>query len=268
MNGRAKPSCPGGADRRPVQVHGLVWVGTRTPRFEATRRFFESTLELPVGNERPHFVRFDLPDAGAVEVFDARADPYTHFTTGPVVGIQVSDFDRARTELASKGYALLGEAGGRSGDYRWQHFRGPGGVVLEIVDYPNRPPPGVPAGRLHITRLAFMGIATSEFEETARFYKDVLRARTVDEETNVIECRLPDGSAVEAFRRDSDMDHPHLRTGPLPGFGVTDCRAAIGVLREHGVPVLQTREGKWGGWAHFRAPDGCVYEITDRLEEP
>ncbi|MGH9920050.1 MAG: VOC family protein, partial [Nitrososphaerales archaeon] len=189
-----------------MQAVGLMWVGTRTTEFEATRRFFETTLELPVGNQREHFVRFDLPDAGAVEVFDARADPYTHFTTGPVIGIQVSDFERARTELASSGYALLGDAGGQSGGYRWQHFRGPGGVVLEIVDYPSRPSPGAPTGRLQITRLAFMGIATFEFEETARFYKDVLRARTVDEEANVLECRLPDGSAVEAFRRGSEMD--------------------------------------------------------------
>lgn len=245
-----------------------MWVGTRTTEFGATRRFFETTLELPIGSQREHFVRFDLPDAGAVEVFDAREDPYVHFTTGPVIGIQVSDFDRARAELVSNGFPLLGEVGGRSGDYRWQHFRGPGGVVLEIVDYPDRPSPGAPAGRLEITRLAFMGIATTEFEETARFYKDVLRARTVDEEANAIECHLPDGSAVEAFRRGSDMDHPHLRTGPLPGFGVRDYHAAIGVLKEHGVPILQTREGKWGGWAHFRAPDGCVYEITDRLEGP
>ena len=251
-----------------MQAVGLVWVGTRTTEFDATRHFFEATLGLPVGNQREHFVRLDLPDAGAVEVFDAPADPYTHFTTGPVVGVHVEDFDRARTELASMGYALLGGAGGTPGDYRWQHFRGPGGVVLEIVDYPHRPAPGAPAGPLRITRLAFLGMATSEFEETARFYKDVLRARTVDEEASVIECRLPDGSALEAFRRGSEMDHPHLRTGPLPGFGVRDYRAAVGVLRKHGVPILQAREGTWGGWAHFRAPDGCVYEITDRLEPP
>ncbi len=250
-----------------MQARGLVWVGTRTTEFDATRRFFETTLGLPVGNERAHFVRFDLPDAGAVEVFDAHADPYTHFTTGPVVGVQVSDFDAARRELASSGYPLLGDEGGERGEYRWQHFRGPGGLVLEIVDYPHRPAPGAPTGPLRITRLAFLGIATAEFEETARFFQETLRAKTVDAEANVIECHLPDGSALEAFRRGSDMDHPHLETGPLPGFGVSDYHAAIPVLREQGVPVLQTREGPWGGWAHFRAPDGCVYEITDRLED-
>ncbi len=251
-----------------MQTFGLTWVGTRTAEFDATRRFFETTLGLPVGTERERFVRFDLPDAASVEVFDARSDPYTHFTTGPVVGLQVLDFDRARTELASSGYPLLGEAGGRSSDYRWQHFRGPDGVVLEIVDYPNRPTPGRPAGPLQITRLAFLGLSTTRFEETTRFYTDVLGARTVGAEADVFEGRLPDGSAVEAFRRGSEMDHPHLRTGPLPGFGVRDYSTAIAVLRERGVPILQTREGRWGGWAHFRAPDGSVYEITDRLEGP
>lgn len=249
-----------------MQALGLVWVGTRTTAFDATRRFFESTLGLPVGNERESFVRFDLPDAGAVEVFDARTDPYTHFTTGPVVGVQVSDFDRARAELAAGGHALLGEVGGNAGEYRWQHFRGPEGLVLELVDYPDRPHPRAPVGPLRVTRIAFLGISASDFEKTARFYKEVLRSRVVEEEADVIECRLPDGSALEAFRRGSAMDHPHLRTGPLPGFGVTDFPAALRALQERGVPVLQTREREWGGWAHFRAPDGCVYEITDRLE--
>ncbi len=249
-----------------MRALGLLWVGTRTAEFESTRRFFERTLGLPVGNEREHFVRFDLPDAGAVEVFDARSDPYIHFTTGPVVGIQVAEFDRARGELASHGYALLGEPGGEVGEYRWQHFRGPDDAVFAIVDYPRRPPPVPPAGPLRITRLAFLGIATSRFEEAARFYRDLLEAKVVDQGPNLIECHLPDGSAVEAFRRGSEMDHPHLRTGPLPGFGVSDYRAAVGVLRERGVPILQTRVRHWGGWAHFRAPDGCVYAITDRLE--
>ena len=249
-----------------MQVNGLMWVGTRTSKFAETRNFFETIFELPVGIQREHFVRFQLPDYGSVEVFDAHSDPYTHFTTGPVIRIQVLDFDQARTELASKGYDLLGDAGGEYGVYRWQHFRGPGGAVLEIVDYPNRPPPLPPIGRMQITRLAFMGIATSKFEETVEFYKDILKAKIIEEDSNQIECHLPDGSSVEAFRRGSNMDHPYLQTGPLPGFGVKDYHTTIEVLQEFGVPILQTRVGKWGGWAHFRAPDGCVYEITDRLE--
>jgi catechol 2,3-dioxygenase-like lactoylglutathione lyase family enzyme len=244
-----------------MEVQGLVWVGTRTSDFTETVRFFETVLELPVGNSRPHFTRLDLPDAGCVEVFDSAEIHYSHFSSGPVPGFQVGDFDRARKELERNGHELLLPEGGDPGDYRWQHFRGPDGCVYEIVDYPHRPSPKPPAGSLGITNLVWMGTSTPDFEDTARFFKDTMKLRVVEEGPNLIECALPDGSAVEALRRGSPMDHPEFRTGPILGFGVTNIDAALQTLRDRAVPILRTRREDWGGWAHFRAPDGCVYEI-------
>lgn len=244
-----------------MQTLGLIWVGTRTPRFEDTRRFFESTLELPVGNERPHFVRFDLPDSGTIEVFDVENDPYTHFSTGPVVGFQVGDFGVARSELVSDGYSLLGPVGGEPGAYRWQHLQGPDGLVFEIVDYPGRPPRRAPVGPLHATKLVWMGFSTPNFPRATHFYKETLGLPVEEETADLIECRLPDGSSVEAFRRGSDMDHPYFRTGPVPTIGVMDLDEALRILRERGVVPLATRRRPLGGWAHIRAPDGNVYAI-------
>ncbi len=246
-----------------MQVQGLVWLGTRTPAYAATRRFFASTLELPVGNERPHFVRFDLPDGGVIEVFDAADDPYAHFSTGPVLGFQVADFDRARDELAARGHPLLPGAGGERGDYRWQHFRGFDGLVFEVVDYPHRPAPTAPAGPLRITSLVWMGVSTPDLNAAARFYRETLGLPVVEETADLVECRMPDGSSVEAFRRGSEMDHPHFRTGPVPGLGVGSIDDAMATLRARGVSLLLTRRREWGGWAHFRAPDGNVYELKE-----
>ena len=250
-----------------MRVEGLVWVGTRTPAFEATRTFFESTLELPVGLERRHFVRFDLPDSGCVEVFDASNDPYTHFSTGPVVGFQVADFDRARDELAAAGFALLPGAGGVPGEYRWQHFRGPDGLVFEIADYPDRPAPRPPVGALRVTKLVWMGFSTVALGDAARFYKEVLRLPVVEETPDLIECNLPDGSSVEALRRGSEMDHPHFRTGPVPTFGVVSIDNAVSELHRRRVSILATRRRSWGGWAHFRAPDGNIYAVKQSAYE-
>lgn len=249
-----------------MQVLGLVWLGTRTPAFEATRRFLESTLELPVGTERPHFVRFDLPDAGAVEVFDASVDPYTHFSTGPVLGFHVADFDRARDELVSRGHPLLRDVGGARGEYRWQHFRGFDGLVFEIVDFPHRPLPKAPTGALQITKLVWMGVSTPKLEGAARFYEEVLGLPVEEEIADLVECRLPDGSSVEAFRRGSDMDHPHFRTGPVPGLGVVSIEDAMATLRRRGLSFLDSRRRDQGGWAHFRAPDGNVYEVKQSAQ--
>ena len=247
-----------------MNVVGLVWVGIRTEKFDETVDFFRSVLEIPVGLRRPHFVRFDLPDAAAVEVFDPAGEEYPHFTTGPVPGFQVTEFDSARVELGKAGCELFLPEGGERGGYRWQHFRAPDGLVYEIVDYPDRPRPKAPVGALGLTNLVWVGTSTPTFRTTAGFYRETLGLHVVEETADLIEFGLPDGGGVEAFRRGSPMDHPHFRTGPVPGFGVTDIDQATRVLQERGISMLETRRREWGGWAHFRAPDGFIYEVKGR----
>lgn len=246
-----------------MKVLGLVWVGTRTLAFEETVHFFHSVMGLPIGNSRPHFTRLDLPDAGSIEVFDAAIDQYTHFSTGPVPGFVVADFDDARTELERAGCELLLPEGGDLGDYRWQHFRGPDGFVYEIVDYPERPVAREPSGAMGVTKVIWLGLSTSEFGATSSFLKGTLNLAQVEDTSELIECSLPDGGAVEAFRRGGKMDHPHFRTGPVPGFGVANVALAEQLLRTEGVPILMSRRREWGGWAHLRAPDGFVYEVKE-----
>ena len=194
-------------------------------------------------------------------MFDAERGSYPHFSTGPVVGFEVVDFDRARAELVRAGYPLLLPVGGTPGEYRWQHFEGPDGCVLELVDYPGRPRPRSPAGPLEVTGIVWMGLSTPHFEQTVGFYRDTLGLAVVEATEDLIECALPDGGSVEAFRRGSDMDHPHFRTGPVPGFGVSSIDRARRSLESRGVAVIAHRTTSRGGWAHFRAPDGNVYEL-------
>lgn len=246
----------------------MVWVGTRTEAFTPTVEFFRTVFELPVGSQRRHFVRLDLPAGGFVEVFDAASGEYPHFTTGPVVGFEVADFDRARSELEGGGCELLLPPGGEAGSYRWQHFRAPDGCVYEIVDYPNRPAPASPAGAMAVAGLCWVGTSTPRFDDAVRFLTATLGLPLEEQTDDLIECRLPDGASVEAFRRDGPMDHPHFRTGPVPGFRVARLDRALEVLRRQDVPVIATRRRAWGGWAHLRAPDGCVYELKEIVGGP
>jgi catechol 2,3-dioxygenase-like lactoylglutathione lyase family enzyme len=249
-----------------VEVLGLIWIGTRTDAFTATAEFFGSKLGLPVGRRRPHFVRFDLADWGSIEVFDAASDEYPHFTHGPVLGFAVTNLEESARALERQGYPLLLPPGGERGGYRWQHFQGPDDCVFEIVEYPDRPRPRAPVGPLRLTGIVWMGLSTARFEATAAFYKETLRLPVVEETADLIECRLPDGSSVEAFRRGSEIDHPHFRTGPVPGLGVVDIDEAMRGLAARGVGVIQARRRAHGGWAHFRAPDGNVYEVKQGSE--
>jgi catechol 2,3-dioxygenase-like lactoylglutathione lyase family enzyme len=244
-----------------MRILGLDWVGTRTDHFPETVRFFEQTLGLPIGLDRTDFVRFDLPDSSSVEVFGAHEKDHLYFTTGPVIGFLVEELESARHDLARHGVELLGPAAGDPGEVRWQHFRGPDGYVYEIVENPGRQPRGPPVGSLAITRLAWMGTRTIRYEPTRAFFGGVLGLKIAEELPELTEYHMPDGSDVEVFLQGSRLDHPHFSTGPVPGFGVSDIDAAVEELRSKKVPLLQSKRGEQGGWAHFRAPDGCIYEV-------
>jgi len=70
-------------------------------------------------------------------------------------------------------------------------------------------------------------------------------------------------SRVEIFGP-SDTEHRHLATGPVAGFVVDDMEAARAELEKAGAEFIGLVHGDPGvdEWAHFRAPDGTVYEIT------
>ncbi|MCI4347811.1 MAG: VOC family protein [Thermoplasmata archaeon] len=244
-----------------MKILGLDWVGTRTSHFRETVAFFEQILGLPVGKRQDDFVRLDLPDSSVVEVFGPGDEDHLFFTTGPAVGFLVGDIREAVTELAGEGIELLGPTGGEGGDARWQHFRAPDGCVYEVVENPNRQAPREPVGPLQITRLAWVGTRTAQYNETRSFFGRFMALGLVEELPDLAEYGLPDGSTIEVFRPGAAVDFPQFSTGPVPGFGVEDIDVAVAALRSRKIPLIQTNLSGPVGWAHFRVPDGCVYEV-------
>jgi catechol 2,3-dioxygenase-like lactoylglutathione lyase family enzyme len=111
-----------------MDITGLGWLGTRTPRAEALAAFYRDVLGLPLVYSEPGFWVFNLPDGRGVEVFDPSYPGKSHFETGPVAGIAVRDLPAAVAELRAAGIELCGEPGPT-----WQHFRGPDGNIYELV---------------------------------------------------------------------------------------------------------------------------------------
>jgi catechol 2,3-dioxygenase-like lactoylglutathione lyase family enzyme len=243
-----------------VKALGLDWVGTRTPRFRETVDFFHEILGLPIGVQEADFVRLDLPDSSCVEVFGPRDTDHPYFTTGPAVGFVVDDIEGARHDLVRHGIELLGLTGGEVGAARWQHFRAPDGYVYEVVEHPGRRALA-PPGPLGVTHLAWVGTRTPHYDEMRSFFGNFMRLEVVEDLPELTEYRLPDGASLEVFLPGTPLDHPHFSTGPVPGFGVEQLSRAVEVLRSHKVPILQSKETAGGGWAHFRSPDGYVYEL-------
>ena len=110
-----------------MQASGLGWLGIRSTEHEAISALLSTVLGL--GPQRPEegMTVFDLADGSQVEVFDTAYPGKEHLVTGPVPGFWVDDLPAATAELVRHGVPLLGRPGPS-----WQHFRAPGGLVLEL----------------------------------------------------------------------------------------------------------------------------------------
>jgi catechol 2,3-dioxygenase-like lactoylglutathione lyase family enzyme len=119
---------------------------------------------------------------------------------------------------------------------------------------------------IDVRRLAWLGTRTGRFAETAAFFRDVLGLRVELERPGQVVLAFPDGGSVEVFSPD-EPDHRHFTTGPVAGFLVDDVDTARAELAAAGVELIgPVGRGAAPGeaWQHFRAPDGNVYELTER----
>jgi catechol 2,3-dioxygenase-like lactoylglutathione lyase family enzyme len=113
-----------------------------------------------------------------------------------------------------------------------------------------------------IIKLAWLGTRTENFEPTVDFFRDVLGLQSELDLPGFRVLKLPDGSKVEVFGPDSDINR-HFTTGPVAGFLVDDVSAAASELRSNRIEILLTEQDESGNaWVHFRAPDGNIYEFT------
>jgi catechol 2,3-dioxygenase-like lactoylglutathione lyase family enzyme len=116
---------------------------------------------------------------------------------------------------------------------------------------------------MRIIKLAWVGTRTDNAQPTVAFFRDVLGLPLELEQPGFWMLKLPDGSKVEVFGPDSDVNR-HFTTGPVAGFLVDHVHAATTELRVAGVEILYGSgvDGSGNAWVHFRAPDGYIYEFT------
>ena len=118
-----------------MRIKGVVWLGTRTERFDEMREFFlEITGVAP--RDDPGLAVFDLASGDRIEVFDMAAGE--SYMVAPVVGFLVDDVAAARAELESRGIEFIGPIRTGAGS-SWSHFRAPDGHVYELTALPGHP---------------------------------------------------------------------------------------------------------------------------------
>ena len=137
---------------------------------------------------------------------------------------------------------------------------------------------------MKIIKLAWVGTRTENFQPTVDFFRDVLGLRSEVDRPGFRVLKLPDGSKVEVFGPDSDINR-HFTTGPVAGFLVDDVKAAASELRSTGLKfsLLNRTKAVMPGCTsvrrtatsmsspkilafrgHFREPSKCLVKLHRR----
>jgi catechol 2,3-dioxygenase-like lactoylglutathione lyase family enzyme len=111
---------------------------------------------------------------------------------------------------------------------------------------------------LRVLGLVFAGSPTERRAEMVRFALEILGLEPIEIGSSADMFALPDGSyfAVAEPRAMGD-------TSRSVGFLVADLDEAIAELRSAGVAVGEPGENDRHRYAHFRAPDGKLYELVE-----
>ncbi|HTR12909.1 MAG TPA: VOC family protein [Roseiarcus sp.] len=115
-----------------MAVRGVGFVGVRSDRLSDMVALFRDVLGVPVAREAGDLVGFTLADGAVLELYGPDDAFHAFFTTGPVVGLRVDDFDEAHRAMIGAGIEFIGETQ-RAGGIAWRHFRAPDGTILEII---------------------------------------------------------------------------------------------------------------------------------------
>src|SRR5262245_344509 len=121
-----------------MKIKGLVWVGTRTDRFDEMRAFLLQITGVAPRIDEPGFAVFDLASGDRLEIFGAAAGSKS-FMVAPVPGFLVEDVVAARAELEAQGIEFIGPVRTADDGNSWSHFRAPDGHVYELTEQPGHP---------------------------------------------------------------------------------------------------------------------------------
>jgi catechol 2,3-dioxygenase-like lactoylglutathione lyase family enzyme len=114
-----------------MKITGLIWLGTRTPRFEEMTGFAENVLGLVREFGEDGMTGFKLPDGSLFEVFGPDHPGGGHPVEGVAGGFRVDDLEGAIAEFEAAGVEVRPLRS--SGSIGWVYFRAPDGNFYELI---------------------------------------------------------------------------------------------------------------------------------------
>lgn len=116
-------------------------------------------------------------------------------------------------------------------------------------------------GVMRVLGLTFAGTSTERRTEMTAFLQDVLSLPAAEVEGVEADVfLLPDGSMFAVASPGGMGD-----SARSVGFLVDDLDGAVRALRTAGVDVDEPTSNERDRYVHFRAPDGHLYELVERL---
>lgn len=128
-----------------MAVDRVHFVGLRSEQFSEMVRLFRDIIGVPLARVATGGAVFRLRDGTVFEIYGPADEFHSFFTTGPVVGLRVVDFDAVRALMIDAGVQFIG-AVQHDGGTSWQHFYCPDGTVLQIIGPGTPPGPSQAAG--------------------------------------------------------------------------------------------------------------------------
>ena len=113
--------------------------------------------------------------------------------------------------------------------------------------------------------VGFLGVRVADhdqFEASVSLYRDTLGLAPFREEPGRLAWfRLGDGTELHVYGP-ADTDHEVFGDRPCVGLRVDDVDTARARMEAAGVEFLwETQRDEERAWAHYRGPDGTVYEL-------
>jgi catechol 2,3-dioxygenase-like lactoylglutathione lyase family enzyme len=126
---------------RPMEIKGIIWVGSATDDRKATTRFFADVLNMPVVTDVPGFSRLSAANGDRLEFFGPDSVEHDQLDTGPVAGLWVENAREARSELIDAEVPVVTELETGPDGHNWFYFKAPDGKFYEICEHPHPRPP-------------------------------------------------------------------------------------------------------------------------------
>jgi catechol 2,3-dioxygenase-like lactoylglutathione lyase family enzyme len=115
---------------------------------------------------------------------------------------------------------------------------------------------------MKVLGIVWLGTRTSNFDAMVNLYQNIMGLEINHQEPGFVVMDLPNGDRVEVFGQDSPYNRFFIN--PVAGFLVDNIHAARKEMEAAGIEFIGATEVTDDGyaWAHFRAPDGFIYELT------